>query len=122
MRETFLATATATLIGLAVVAAHADDARVTTFAIICPSKNSLEKAYGWIKVNDQMDILRDIHDLGCNILYGSEVVKIVEKGDEVSKIIWSKGTYFIQSKWLGSAIQPVIRDAGGTPSNLPISR
>jgi hypothetical protein len=120
MRETLLVTAT--LIGLASVAAHADDARVTTFAVICPSKDSLEKAYGWIKLSDQMDILRDIHRLGCNILYGSEVVKIVEKGDEVSKIIWSTETYFIQSKWLGSSKQPVIRQAGETPSNLAISR
>jgi hypothetical protein len=114
--------AMATLIGLANVAAHADDARVTTFAVICPSKDSLEKAYGWIKLSDQVDILRDIHGLGCNILYGSEVVEIVVKGDEVTEIIWNTKIYFIQSKWLGSTEQPAARHAGGTPSNLSISR
>jgi hypothetical protein len=107
--------ATAALIAFASGGAHADDARVTTSAVICPSKDSLKLAYNWIASSDQTDMLKDIHGLGCDILYGWEVVKILEKDNEVSKIIWDTKNYFIQSKWLGPAEQPVIRHADGTP-------
>jgi hypothetical protein len=101
MRDMSLAAAA--LIAFASGGAHADDASVSTPAIVCPSKDGLKKVYIWIASSDQTDFLQDIQGLGCDFLYGWEVVKVLERDNEVSKIVWDTRTYFVQSKWLGPA-------------------